>query len=142
VCRSYFEGGHDGFVTSIALLDPNDPRFVVSGSEGKTGGFWAKGDGGIKVWRVKDGKCVNTVSHQTGDISAFHFSRGGGGGGSGGGCAMESPDAPGDARAVTRMLSASRDGTVVDWQVAWKDVDRLQGSHDMKWRSGFLTRDK
>ena len=93
--RPCIKGAHDGFVTSIALLpDPGDvtttsstatangernggggghARFVISGSEGKPGGgYFSKGDGGIKVWRVSDGKCVHTASHQTGDITAFH----------------------------------------------------------------------
>jgi WD40 repeat protein len=190
-----FKGGHDGFVTSIALLpSAADPRFVVSGSEvglyklnsvypqlesarfqplnlecdvlvsnftfkfslhryteGKAGGFYMKGDGGIKVWRARDGQCVHTVSHQEGDITAFqvsrHRTRASDTGGSGAGSSAEAASGSGGEREVAGVMSASKDGTVVEWRVDWKDTDRrrggsLGGSHNIKWSTGFLTQGK
>ena len=132
-----FQGGHDGVVTSIALLDPSDPRHVVSGSEGRSGGVWAKGDGGIKVWRASDGKCLLTTTKQTGDITAFHVCVDPGASGAAG----EQQDEA--AGAIGGVMSASKDGTVVEWAVEWsQDAGGGGGSggqgHTMQWKAGTL----
>lgn len=141
---------------------------MVSGSEGKSGGFWLKGDGGIKVWRVSDGQCMHTASHQTGDITAFHIRRHPGsvagsrpgasaatyaaagarvGAGTGSSADTTSIKASSlssswrsDEQEVSRVMSASKDGTVVEWEVEWREEDLRGGSHNLKWSAGFLNR--
>ena len=46
---------------------------VVSGCEANPGGFWVKGDGAVKVWRVSDGRCVQTIGvpGHAGDVVAI-----------------------------------------------------------------------
>ena len=130
-----FAGGHDGFVTSVALLpSPDEPRFVVSGSEGRPGGTWVKGDGGVNVWRVSDGRCVQSVTRQTGDITALHVRREG-----------ESEwdeSLGGDGAAQVALLSASKDGTVVVWEVGWQGPEDRGRSRNIRWSAGFLLQDK
>ncbi|EEH55484.1 uncharacterized protein MICPUCDRAFT_60210 [Micromonas pusilla CCMP1545] len=120
-----FAGGHDGFVTSLALV-PNAraPTHVVSGSEGIPGGcYLVKGDGGVNVWRVVDGVRVDAATRQTLDITSCHVSA----------------DAADPDRAVG-MLSASKDGTVVEWAFDWKrrGRDEERGREIIRWRGGFL----
>lgn len=129
---------------------------MVSGSEGKAGGFWLKGDGGVKVWRVSDGQCVYTASHQTGDITAFQVSRRrrafaglsagvgvGVGVGAGAGSSAEATSTStsrSDEPEVSGVMSASKDGTVVEWEIDWTEENFRGGSHNIKWSSGFLNR--
>ena len=129
-----FRGGHQGFVTSLAILPPRSAPdesdadadakgaalYVVSGSEGSPGGYWSKGDGAVKVWRVGDGACVcTTPAKQSGDVVAVR---------------------PVASRSV--LACAASDGTVAEWDVLWPKRRGAQGSaegdDDITWERGFL----
>lgn len=114
-----FLGGHDGFCVSICLL--ND-QFVVSGSEANPGGFWVKGDGAVKVWRIASGKCVATkcAMDQKGDIVAIISSWAG---------------VNNDSHSTknTSMLTASKDGKVAHWKVdASKSISNVSNFSERK----------
>jgi WD40 repeat protein len=122
-----FRGGHQGFVTSLAVLPPQSApesdadksdaaRYVVSGSEGSPGGYWSKGDGAVKVWRVGDGACVcTTPAKQSGDVVAVR---------------------PVASRSV--LACAASDGTVAEWDVLWPKRRGAGSDDDITWERGFL----
>jgi hypothetical protein len=127
-----FRGGHQGFVTSLAIVPPprgpesdadanakRAARYVVSGSEGSPGGYWSKGDGAVKVWRVGDGACVcTTPAKQSGDVVAVR---------------------PVASRSV--LACAASDGTVAEWDVLWpkrRGAGSAEGDDDITWERGFL----
>ena len=108
-----FAGGHEGFVTALAVL----PRgslgrggaaaarcdFLLSGSEGGTkGDLFVPGDGGVKVWRVADGSCAQTADtmRREGTCEAL----------------VVRTDSGGTAIGVLR---GGGDGAVVEWDVEW-----------------------
>ena len=108
-----FAGGHEGFVTALAVL----PRgslgrggaaaarcdFLLSGSEGGTkGDLFVPGDGGVKVWRVADGAEVQTADtmKKEGTCEAL----------------VVRTDRDGGAIGVLR---GGGDGAVVEWDVEW-----------------------
>ena len=108
-----FAGGHEGFVTALAVL----PRgslgrgaaaaarcdFLLSGSEGGTkGDLFVPGDGGVKVWRVADGSCAQTADtmRREGTCEALVVRTDSGG-------------------TVIGVLRGGGDGAVVEWDVEW-----------------------
>ena len=149
-----FLGGHVGFVTSLAILDPTNPTHVVSGGEGNPGGFWCKGDGSVKVWRARDGKCLQTIAPRGGDGDVVSLetrtrtrtrtrtgttntsARRGTVGGD------DTCDEGGVDVKVTTLVAASSDGTAAEFEVAWEDAasgtPRDERGVGFAWNAGFL----
>lgn len=105
-----FAGGHEGFVTALAVLPGRRAAgqrsrcdFLLSGSEGGTkGDLFVPGDGGVKVWRVADGAEVQTADtmKKEGTCEAL----------------VVRTDRDGGAIGVLR---GGGDGAVVEWDVEW-----------------------
>jgi hypothetical protein len=82
---------------------------------------------------------LRRYTKQTGDITAFHVCVNPGVSGGGG----EKQEGAAGAGAIGGVMSASKDGTVVEWAVEWsQDADGGGGGggqgHTMQWKAGTL----
>ena len=140
-----FLGGHAGFVASLAIVDPSNPTHVVSGGEGNPGGFWRTGDGCVKVWRARDGKCLQTVAAHDGDVVSLEtrikpatrtetrtIASGPGKGG-------DEKDVAGTT--TLTLVAASSDGTVAEFEILTENASetpRDERGVGFTWNAGFF----
>ena len=150
-----FLGGHAGFVASLAIVDPSNPTHVVSGGEGNPGGFWRTGDGCVKVWRARDGKCLQTVAAHDGDVVSLEtrikpatrtetrtIASGAGKGGDEKDVAGNGGDEKDVAGTTTlTLVAASSDGTVAEFEILTENASetpRDERGVGFTWNAGFF----
>ena len=150
-----FLGGHAGFVASLAIVDPSNPTHVVSGGEGNPGGFWRTGDGCVKVWRARDGKCLQTVAAHDGDVVSLEtrikpatrtetrtIASGPGKGGDEKDVAGDGGDEEDVAGTTTlTLVAASSDGTVAEFEILTENASetpRDERGVGFTWNAGFF----
>lgn len=150
-----FLGGHAGFVASLAIVDPSNPTHVVSGGEGNPGGFWRTGDGCVKVWRARDGKCLQTVAAHDGDVVSLEtrikpatrtetrtIASGPGKGGDENDVAGNGGDEKDVAGTTTlTLVAASSDGTVAEFEILTENASetpRDERGVGFTWNAGFF----